>query len=280
MQNSSIQRKGIIKFDSDTARFLPVSASRKRKIGFIEKRESSHISITIKALESLNYYDLIALFQMLDDYSKNNEKWEFKGIMQIDDESQRILKKREFDLKKLCRQRGILTKKNNRKSIAESFKRWYQAELIYQYTFENEIHTRYIFEYKVDENLEKMTIIANTNFLDMCLENGMAMNWERLIKYRKNYYAIALDIYMQFRAIKFGKRKKKYKYPDILKEETLFKHLGINEEIKDLREKRRKVKQAFEKFKEITGQRYIYSSEERKWIKESYLKYIQKKDKK
>jgi len=275
----SKQRKGIIKFDADAGKLLPISANRKRKIGFIEKREGNNLSITIKALESLNYYDLIALFQMLDDYSKNNDKWEFQGKMQIDEETERILKKRTFDLKELCKQRGTTTHKNNRKTIAESFKRWYQAELIYKYAEDNPINTRYIFEYKVDENLEKMTIVANTNFLDLCLENGMAMNWDRLVKYREHYYAIGLDIHMQFRAISYGKKTKKYAYPNVVKEETLFKATGIDNDIKEIRHKREKLKKAFEKFEEVTGQKYIYDKLERKWIKEGYLKFIKEKNK-
>ncbi len=282
MQNSNIiQRKGIVKFDPDTAKTLPISTNRKRKIGWIVEREYNGLTLSIQAFESLNAYDLIALFQMLDDYSKNNSFWEYRGITKFgSDDFERKLVYRKFDLKELCKQRDILTKKTNRKSIAESFERWYKAELIYKYDCGETIKTRYIFEFKVDEDYNYIEIVANANFLDFCLQSGMSVNWGRLVKYQKNYYALQLDIYMQFRAIKFGKRKKKYKYPDIIKEETLFKHLGINEEIKDLRGKRRKVKQAFEKFKKITGQRYIYSSEERKWIKESYLNYIQKKDKK
>ncbi len=279
-KETSKQRKGIVKFDPDTAKTLPISTNRKRKIGWIVERKSNGLTLSIKAIESLNAYDLIALFQMLDDYSKNNEKWEYQGTMQIDNERERILKKRSFDLKELCKQRGILTKKANRKSIAESFKRWYQAELIYKYEGDAPIYTRYIFEFKVDENYEKIDIVANINFLELCLQNGMAMNWERLNKYGKSYYGLQLDIYMQFRAIAYGKKYKKYKYPDILKEETLFNHLGINDEIKDIKHKREKVKQAFQKFEEVTGQKYIYNKSERKWIKESYLKYIQEKNKK
>ena len=276
MQKNSKTENNIIKFDSDTSRFLPISAVRKRKLGFIEKRENDNISITIKALESLNYYDLIALFQMLDDYSKNNSAWKYQGTMQIDEESERILKKRTFDVKELCNQRKISTNKNNRESITDSFERWYKAELIYQYSDENIINTRYIYEYKVDKKLEKMTIIANTNFLDMCLNSGMAMNWGRLTKY-KNYYAIGLDIYLQFRSIKYtNKKKTKYAYPNIIKEETLFNHLGINDEIKNIYHKREKTKQAFQKFEEVTGIKYIYDSKERKWLKENYFLKKQK----
>ncbi len=281
MQNSNtIQRKGIVKFDPDTAKTLPISTNRKRKKAWIVERKYNKLTLSIQAFESLNAYDLIALFQMLDDYSKNNSSWEYIGTTKFrSDDFERKLVYRKFDLKELCKQRGILTKKTNRKSIAESFERWYKAEIIYKR--KNDVtKTRYIFEFKVDTNYNYIEIIANANFLDFCLQNGMAMNWERLTKYGKNYYALQLDIYMQFRAIKFGKRKNKYKYPDILKEETLFNHLGIDEEIKDTREKRRKVKQAFQKFKEVTGQKYIYDKLERKWIKESYLNYLQEQNKK
>ena len=281
MQNSNtIQRKGIVKFDPDTAKTLPISTNRKRIKSWIVEREYNRLTLSIQAFESLNAYDLIALFQMLDDYSKNNEKWEYRGTTKFgSDDFERKLVYRKFDLKELCKQRNILTKKTNRKSIAESFERWYKAEIIYKR--KNDVtKTRYIFEFKVDTNYNYIEIIANANFLDFCLQNGMAMNWERLSKYGKSYYGLQLDIYMQFRAIAYGKKTKKYKYPDVVKEETLFKHLGIDEEIKDIREKRRKVKQAFKKFKEITGQKYIYDKSERKWIKESYLKYTQEKNKK
>ncbi len=281
MQNSNtIQRKGIVKFDPDTAKTLPISTNRKRTKSWIVEREYNRLTLSIQAFESLNAYDLIALFQMLDDYSKNNEKWEYRGTTKFgSNDFERKLVYRKFDLKELCKQRNILTKKTNRKSIAESFERWYKAEIIYKR--KNDVtKTRYIFEFKVDTNYNYIEIVANANFLDFCLQNGMAMNWERLIKYGKNYYGLQLDIYMQFRAIAYGKKVKKYKYPDVIKEETLFQHLGINDEIKDIREKRRKVKQAFEKFEEITGQKYIYDKLERKWIKESYLTHIQKQNKK
>jgi len=277
---NTIQRKGIIRFDADTAKLLPISADRKRKEGFKETRETNNLSITIKAPESLNYYDLIALFQMLDDYSKNNNKWKFQGKMQIDEESERILKKRIFSLKDLCIQKGLSTHKNNRKSIADSFERWFNATLIYQYEDEDKpIKTRYIYEYEIDEKkYDELTIIANTNFLDMCLRDGMAMNWDRLLKY-KSYYAMGLDIHLQFRAIMYGKKTAKYTYPNIIKEETLFKAAGIDTDVKEIREKRRKLKQAFEKLEKVTGQKYIYDKLERKWIKESYLKFIEEKNK-
>ncbi len=121
-----------------------------------------------------------------------------------------------------------------------------------------------------------MTIIANTNFLDMCLSGGMAMNWGRLMAY-KSYYAIGLDVYLQFRSIKYTHGKKtKYAYPNVIKEETLFKHIGVEDEIKNLKHKREKVKKAFQKFEEVTGIKYIYSRLERKWIKESYFLKKQK----
>ncbi len=281
MQNSkkTIQRKGIIKFDSQTAKTLPISTGRKRKIGWIVERVYNDLTLSIKAFESLNFYDLIALFQMLDDYSKKKEKWEYKGTTSFEDDNfERILMYRKFDLKELCKQRKILTKKANRKSIAESFERWYKAEIIYKR--KNDVtKTRYIFEFKVDTNFNYIEILANANFLDFCLKNGMSMNWERLNKYGKNYYTIALDIYLQFSAIAYSKKTKKYKYPNIVKEETLFKHTGIDEEVKEPREKRRKLKKAFEKFEEITGQTYVYNKEERKWIKASYLNYINEKNK-
>jgi hypothetical protein len=277
--NSIQQRKGIVKFDPDTAKTLPISTNRKRINFWMVERVYNGLTLSIQAFESLNAYDLIALFQILDDYSKNKEKWEYKGTTSFrDDDFERILMYRKFDLKELCKQREILTKKANRKSIAESFERWYKAEIIYKR--KNDVtKTRYIFEFRVDTNYNYIEIVANANFLDFCLENGMAMNWERLIKYGKNYYALQLDIYLQFRSIQHGKTNKKYKYPDIIKEETLFQHLGINEEIKEIKEKRRKTKQAFKKFEEITGQRYIYNKLERKWIKESYLNYLKEKNK-
>ena len=282
MQNSnnSIQRKGIIKFDPETAKTLPISANRKRKIGWIAERKYNNLTLSIKAFESLNAYDLIALFQMLDDYSKNNKNWEHRGTTRFGaDDYERILVYRKFDIKELCKQRNISTNKNNRKSITESFERWYKTEITYKrqtYTTK----TRYIFELKVNEEYNTIEIIANKNFMDFCLKNGMAMNWERLTKYGKSYYGLQLDIYIQFRAISYGKKNKKYKYPNIIKEETLFKHLGIDEEIKEIKHKREKVKQAFKKFEKITGQKYIYDNLEKKWIKENYLNFIKEKNKK
>jgi hypothetical protein len=279
--NNKTQRKGIIKFDPGTAKTLPISTNRKRTNAWSVEREYNGLVMSIQAFESLNAYDLIALFQMLDDYSKNKSKWENRGKTKFSDNDnfERILMYRKFDLKELCKQRNILTKKINRKTITESFDRWYKAEIIYKRP-NDMTKTRYIYDFKVDKEYNFIEIIANSNFLDFCLQNGMAMNWERLTKYGKNYYALQLDIYLQFRSIKFNKQKNKYAYPNTIKEETLFNHLGIETEIKDLRHKREKVKQAFSKFKEITGQKYIYNKVEKKWIKENYLNKIKEENKK
>lgn len=273
----NITRKGVTKFDPDTAKVLPISTGRKRYKAWSVARSYNGLEIEINAFESLNGYDYIALFQMIDDYQKNHEGWEYQCKMQIDNESERILMRREFDLSHICKQRGIDTHKNNRKSIAKSFERWYKAELIYKYDDSEPIHTRYIFEYRIDKDYKKMTIVANVNFLELCIKNGMAMNWERLARYGKSQYGLELDIYLQFRAIQYGKKAKKYKYPDVIKEETLFNHTGIDGEVSDIREKRRKLKQAFDKFNEIVGIRYIYDKDERKWIKEGYKRYIDNK---
>ena len=267
--NKKITKKGIVKFDPDTAKTLPISTNRKRTKGWVVEREYNGLILAIEAFESLNAYDLIALFQMLDDYSKNFELWQEIGEIH-DDDFVRKLMQREFSLNILCKQRDIKTDKRNRETIAKSFERWYKTELIYKRT-DHITKTRYLFEYKVDKDFKTITIVANTNFLDFCLTNGMAMNWARLVKYGKNYYALELDIYLQFRSIQYGKKTKKYSYPNTINEKTLFKHLGIETEVKDYREKRRKVKQAFKKFEEITGIKYFYDRKERKWFKNSYI---------
>jgi len=278
-KNTNMTRKGIVKFDPDTAKVLPISTGRTRTKGWTAERTYNGLTISIEAFESLNGYDLLALFQMLDDYQKKPKEWKYQGKMQIDDESERILMRREFDLKQLCKQRNISTHKNNRKSIAESFDRWYKAELRYQYENQSEIKTRYIFEYKIDKEFNKAIIVANTNFLDLCLKSGMAMNWERLTKYGKSQYGLELDIYMQFRAIQITGKKGKYRYPNVVKEQTLFNHIGIEREVRDAKEKRRKLKNAFDKFYEVAGQKYILQKldDEYKWINENYLKYLEKK---
>jgi len=271
VKETSKQRQGVVKFDPDTAKTLPISTNRKRTKAWSVEREYNGLTLSINASESLNGYDLIALFQMLDDYSKNNEQWTKTGEIQLNQEAKRVLAKRTFDLKELCRQRGILTKKANRKTIAESFRRWYQAELVYNYNDKPPIHTRYIFEYQADKDYKTMSVVTNTNFLNFCLQNGMAMDWGRLTKYGKSYYGLQLDIYLQFRAIRYSNKTKKYAYPNVVKEETLFKHLGINAEVKEIKHKREKVKQAFRKFKEITGVKYSYDPIKRTWIKKGKL---------
>ena len=278
--NKKITKKGIVKFDPDTAKTLPITTGRKRTSGYFVSKKYNNLTIEIKAFESLNGYDLITFFQMLDDYQKNPDKWEYNTSFQLKDENERIVKKRIFKLKNLCKQRQILNKKPNRISIAKSFKRWYQAELIYNYHKENNIlETRYIYEYMVsNDNYDELIIIANCSFLDFCLENGMAMNWERLVKYGKNYYGLELDIYLQFRSIQYGKKTKKYKYPDVIKEQTLFHHIGLNNDVKDIKHKREKLKLAFKKFEEITGIKYILQKDEfneYKWVK-SYSQFIEK----
>ena len=277
--NLDIERKKIVKFDSQTAKVLPISTDRKRTKGWEVERTINNLKIKIKAYESLNAYDLISLFQMLDDYQHNKEKWIFQGTIKLEDETERILMKREFLLKDLCNEREISSNKNNRATIAKSFERWYRAELLYYYDDEEPINTRYIFEFKIDKDINKLIIVANANFLDFCLKSGMAMNWGRLLKYGKNYYGLQLDIYLQFNAIKIGKKNKKYAYPNVIREETLFLHTGIENEVKKLKHKREKLKQAFKKFKEITGIDYIYDKKERKWIKKSYLEKIKRENK-
>ena len=78
---------------------------------------------------------------------------------------------------------------------------------------------------------------------------------------------------------KYFSHNRKYVYPNIIKEGTLFLHTGIEHEVKELKHKREKLKQAFKKFKEITGIEYIYDKKERKWIKKSYLEKIKKENK-
>ena len=283
-EKNILLREGIIKFDPLSAKLLPISANRKRKKGWEVYRVYQDKIVKIKAFESLNGYDFVTLFQLIDDYIQNNEEW------QVENEKSKFIKRR-LNLKDLCKQRGILTKKANRKTIADSIDRWYKAEILYTSKKKMKVpkeerkkypifKTRYIFEFGCDENFEEAEITANKDFIEFCIRAGMAMNWRRLVNYGKNYYAIQLDIYLQFSSILYNKKHKKYKYPDIVREETLFLSLGVNEDVKELRHKREKVKQAFKAFEKETGVKYIYDKKERKWIKESYLKYLQEKNKK
>ena len=270
----------LVKFDPLIIRAFPSSTGRKRIENWSAEREYNGFIIEIKAPVSLNGYDYIAFFQMLYDYSINKNKWKYQGSLRIDDETERILMKRTFDLTKLAEERGLTKNKNNRESISRAFHRWFQAELTYKYKEEQEdieIKTRYIYEYKIDKKKQKITITANTSFFDDCLNGGMLMNWGRLLKYRNNNYALELDIYLQFNSIKYMHgRKRKYAYPNVVREETLFNSIGLDNEIKYLKHKREKLKKAFQKFEEVTGIKYIYSRLERKWIKESYFLRKQK----
>ena len=277
LNNIKKTRQGIIRFDSVTAKLLPVSMGRKRYNNFVANKIWKDFEIEITANESLNGYDMITLFMLIDDYQQNLSKWTKAG--NIDG---RPILKRTLDLKELCYIKNIKTDKNNRKTIYKAIRRWYEAEITYKFKNNTEQNSRYIFELKVDKNTyNKIEINVNQKFMDFCIKNGMTMNWKRLLNYKQNYYAMNLDIFLQFNTKPV---KNKYYYKDVFLEETLFNHIGLSDDVKDIKHKREKLKRAFDEIYKKLKVKYVFvagkGTEENKWCKESYLKYIENKSKK
>lgn len=267
------------RIDADTIHTLPLSSSRQRTKNYLSSRRFGDLAMTMKAPESLNAYDLITLGQLLQHYQESPDKWEDAGEMKIDDTGAvRHLIRTNLDLAKMAKQRGLSSHKHNRKTIFESIYRWFQAELLYKYDGESVIRTRYIFEFteKIDEEgrFRDVKIIANQNFFDLCLHEGLVFNWRRLASYGEKFYSVQLDAYLQANKIKINGG---YAYRNVLREETLFKALGLNNTNMKEWDKREKLKSAFNTIEKAGLPRYLYDRENRRWVRSSHKMGLENK---
>lgn len=199
------------KIDHKTLHFLPFTPSRKRVKGFSIERVWGQWQLNISASETLNVYDLINLLYIVKEYLLNGYSAGYIG----DGEERREVAGIKIDVKKILKLRGISTNKNNRRSFKDSVIRLKTINLIFKNLKQKkEIYTSYIYEFEVDENIERIKIFANKSFIDFVVENGVLINIERLKKYidDKNIgqYAILLDLYLQGTKVKYKKGRKEY----------------------------------------------------------------------
>lgn len=261
------------RIDADAIHTLPLTASRQRIPFYKNSRKFGDLTMTMKAAESLNAYDLITLGQLLQDYQERPESWSDAGTMRIDDSGAgRNLIYKKLNLAQMAKEKGLSSHKHNRQTIFDSITRWYRAELMYQYDGESIIHTRYVFEVKENIDAEGMCrevdIVVNQNFFDLCLQEGLVFNWRRLVGYGDKFYAIQLDAYLQSNKVK---TEGGYVYRSTIKEETLFKALGLDKTHMEQFTKRAKLKGAFKTIEEAGLPKYLLDTENKRWVRESAI---------
>jgi len=267
------------RIDADAIHTLPLAASRQRIPMYENSRKFGDLTMTMKAVESLNAYDLITLGQLLQDYQESPESWSDAGVMRIDDSgAERTLIYKKLDLAQMAKEKGLSSHKHNRQTIFESISRWYRAELMYQYDNESVIHTRYVFEFKENVDAEGMCrevdIVVNQNFFDLCLKEGLVFNWRRLVGYGDKFYAVQIDAYLQSNKVKI---KNGYAYRSTIKEETLFKVLGLDKTHMKQYTKRAKIKRAFAAIEKAGLPKYLLDAENKRWVRESAIKGLEVK---
>ena len=261
------------RIDADTIHTLPLTSSRQRIPLYENSRKFGDLTMTMKAVESLNAYDLITLGQLLQDYQENPTSWGDAGVMRIDDSgAERNLIYKKLDLGQMAKDKGLSSHKHNRQTIFDSITRWYRAELMYQYDNESVMHTRYVFEFKEDVDAEgtcrEVDIVVNQNFFDLCLKQGLIFNWRRLVGYGDKFYAVQLDAYLQSNKVK---TERGYAYRSTIKEETLFKALGLDRTHMKQFTKRAKLKGAFKIIEEAGLPKFLLDIKNKRWVRESVI---------
>ena len=205
------------KIDHNTLHFLPFLPTRKRQKGYYIKRTWGELIMEIIAFETLNTYDLVTLLFVTKEYLKAGYKAgelngkEIAGIT--------------IDVKKILKQRGLLTKKANRITFLNSLLRLKTIEIIFTNKKGDKVYTNYLYEIEVDKDILQIKIAANKKFIDFIIKKGILINLERITKYTdKEQYAILLDLYLQGTKIKkeikgrtFLKYREKYYTKEIEK---------------------------------------------------------------
>ncbi|MGB9755856.1 MAG: hypothetical protein ACPLXO_03130 [Desulfurella sp.] len=236
----------VIRVDQGVFRYLSVAlpASQKHEKLDVIVKDKSQNGMGIKTKDGLNINDLFTLFQLIHDHKIHSKEYETTGLI----DGKRVLR-RKIAISDLCKERNIGTDKRNRKTIAESIYRWYQAEIILVQK-DKLIFTRYIFKFEVDKDFSFVDFSINEKFIELCEEHGLIFSFKNLLVYEniqdkklmhyKNY-AIKLHIYLQSQKIK---KRKKFYFRSQFSEEELFEASGIKALNLPLKTKRKYLKHA------------------------------------
>jgi len=252
------------KLDYRTLHFLPFLPTRKREQMEIE-RKWGDIIFKAKALESLNTYDLITLMFIIKEYLKQN--WD---IIEIDGKEVALKK---LNLVKLIKERRILNKKINRKTILDSIFRLFQVDLFF--TKNGKTHmTKYIYDVKYDNDYKEIQIFANKKFIETIINKGILVNLENFLKLEKEAngrteYAILLYAFLQGTKTKLNiNGRKLLKWREKYREDLLFDILNLNNTNLDKRKKREKIKEAFNVLhKNFDIPKYTYDKFNEMWVR-------------
>ena len=237
---------------------LPFVPSRKRQKGFEITRHYGNWSLTLKAWETLNYYDLITLLLMVRKYIERD--FEVKGK-----HDGRKLIAMKFDLTTLTKERELSNQFNNRKTLAKSFLRFKRVDLEFRYPDGSMVSSWLVYEVKADEKSWKtVEVLMNERFLEYCVDAGILLNWKRLSKYKDNGVAVILDAYLQ--GVK-QRKGKSWKYRDWIDEKTVFKLIDPNSSQKSHHLKEQ-AKEAFSLMHDNGLPFYRYNNVYKRWERE------------
>ena len=253
---------GITKFAPFILKTMPFSAGKDRKDILNVKGKWGEKKVQYVADEMLNGYDLITLAQVAQHFQKKEFK---QQIINFKNSKIKVFEL-EFKMKEMLFERGVKNDLKARKTLLESFSRLFS--LHYKIIDGNKkISSHFI--YRTEEDIKgysNITILAEENFINVCQEFGILLNFERLCKYGRKNYAILLDAYLQ--ATK--ESTKGFPYKKTYKNEDLLKVLGLEKQRKD--KQMTHLKGAFaELYKNGNLPKYVYVKFENKWIREDYL---------
>jgi hypothetical protein len=238
---------------------LPFVPSRKRSKGFEINRAWGNWELNIKAWETLNYYDLITLLLISRAYAEG----EYKDISKSNDDRRRV--RVTLDLSKLVKDRGVMNKATNRRTMLKSLLRLQGVNLTFK--TEGSTQTSWLFsDVKADDKNISIEIDANARFLELCIRNGVLINWKRLAGYGDDGVAIIFDAFLQGTKVKHGKG---WVYRDWISEEEAFELIDP-EGAQETKELRRQSQKAFELMHDAGLPEYAYDKVYKRWRREDF----------
>ena len=263
------------KLDHKTLHFLPFLPTRKRTKKFKLKGEWGQTEFAIEAAETVNTYDLITLMFVTKAYLKKN--W-YAGYLG-ENEEKRIVAGLELDLVQVCKERGILNKKQNRESILGSLLRLSNINLFFtNKQTHTQIATKYLYEIRYDLEYKIVKIYANKAFVEFISNNGILLNLTNFIqleqvKAKAKEYAILLYTFLNGTKEKIEYKTKKFlKWREKYTEKLLFQALKLDNTNMIIKEKRRILKESFQILhKELNLPIYIYKKHEKIWHRQDII---------
>jgi hypothetical protein len=238
---------------------LPFVPSRKRQKGFEITRHYGSWSLTMRAFETLNHYDLITLLMISREYIRGN--YVDLGYSSTD-ERRRV--RIRIDIEKIIRERGLNNKKSNRMSFLKSLLRFYQCSFEVKDQNGVCVSSWIISDAKYDHEQAKWAEIdCNARFLEYCAR-GIMVNWKRLSQYKDNGIAVILDTYLQGTKVKKDGR---WQYRKWISEETvcdLLDPFGTQR----LYKVRQQAREAFGLMAVHGMPRYEYDKVYKRWIRQ------------